>query len=78
MIKRQDMTIQQQQFLELLRAGLWGKPANAELFKETDWKAVVRIAVAQTVQGIIADGIETLPKELWPPKELTMKLLMAK
>ena len=71
------MTKSQQQFLELLRSGLWGKAADTTLFqKGVDWKAVLRIATEQTVQVIVADGIETLPEELWPPKEIMIKLMM--
>ena len=71
------MTTPQQQFLELLRSGLWGKAADTTLFqKGVDWKAVLRIATEQTVQIIVADGIETLPEELWPPKEIMLKLMM--
>ena len=74
------ITFAQQQFLELLRAGLWGTPANPALFKQeaTDWKQIYRIAKEQTVQGIVADGIETLPKENWPPKEIMFKFMMVK
>ena len=73
------MTTHQQQFLELLRAGLWGTPAKTELFNnDTDWKAILRIATEQTMQVIVADGIETLPKEMWPPKDILMKLLMVR
>lgn len=71
------MTHTQQQFLALLRSGLWGTPPDAELFKgNVDWKSILRIAIDQTVQIIVADGIETLPKELWPPKETILKLMM--
>ena len=71
------MTRAQQQFLELLRAGLWGTKADANLFKEnTDWKAILRIAKEQTVQVIIADGIETLSEEIWPPKQAMLSLMM--
>ena len=71
------MTKSQQQFLELLRSGLWGRTAATTLFQEgVDWKAVLRIATEQTVQVIVADGIETLPEELWPPKEIMIKLMM--
>ena len=68
----------QTQFLELLRAGLWGVAADHESFKpdSVDWKAVLRIAKEQTMLAVVADGIETLPKELWPPKEVMMKLAM--
>ena len=71
------MTKYQQQFIELLRAGLWGRAADAALFRDgVDWKAVLRIAKEQTVSVIVADGIETLPAELWPPKEVMLKLMM--
>ena len=68
----------QTQFLELLRAGLWGVAADPEIFKpdSVDWKAVLRIAKEQTMLVVVADGIETLPKELWPAKEAMMKLAM--
>ena len=70
----------QQQFLELLRAGLWGTPADPSHFTKeaTDWKQIYRIAKEQTVQVIVADGIETLPKENWPPKEIMLKFMMVK
>ena len=72
------MNRSQTQFLELLRAGLWGVAADPENFKpdSVDWKAVLRIAKVQTMLAAVADGIETLPKELWPPKEVMMKLAM--
>ena len=74
------ITFAQQQFLELLRAGLWGKPADPDQFPigATDWKEIFRIAKEQTVQVIIADGIESLPQENWPPKEALMRLLMVR
>ena len=71
------MTIIQQQFIELLKSGLWGTPANPKLFAgNVDWKSILRTASEQTMQVIVADGIETLPKECWPPKEALMKLMM--
>lgn len=70
------MTQAQTQFIELLRSGLWGTPADTSLFQgEVDWKSILRTAKEQTVQVIVADGIETLPAELWPPKELMFKLM---
>ena len=70
------MTKPQQQFLELLRSGLWGKPADASIFQgEIDWNSILRIAREQTVQVLVANGIETLPKELWPPKLIIFKLM---
>ena len=68
----------QTQFLELLRAGLWGVAADPDNFKpdSTDWRAVLRIAKEQTMMVVVTDGIETLPKEMWPPKEVMMRLAM--
>lgn len=73
---RQTMTRSHQQFLELLRSGLWGTPADTSLFQgEVNWKAIMRIAKEQTVQVIVTDGIEALPSELWPSKEIMFKLM---
>ena len=40
------MTRHQTQFLELLRAGLWGLPADPSHFQTgaTDWNAILKIA----------------------------------
>ena len=72
------MNRSQTQFLELLRAGLWGTAAEPDNFKpgSVDWRAVLRVAKEQTMAVVVADGIETLPQELWPPKEVMMKLMM--
>lgn len=72
------MNKSQTQFLELLRAGLWGIAPNPDNFKpgSVDWRAVLRIASEQTMAVVVADGIETLPQELWPPKEAMLKLMM--
>ena len=76
MINDTPMTKPQQQFLELLRSGLWGKPADASIFQgEIDWLTILRIAKEQTVQILVANGIETLPKELWPPQSVIFKLI---
>ena len=72
------MNRSQTQFLELMRAGLWGVAADPDNYKpdSTDWRAVLRIAKEQTMMVVVTDGIETLPKELWPQKEVMMKLAM--
>ena len=68
----------QTQFLELLRGGLWGVAPDPDNFKpdSIDWQAVLRIAQEQTMVVVVADGIELLPRELWPSKEAMMKLAM--
>lgn len=66
------MTIDQRQFLELLRSGLWGIPADPELFRgKVKWKNIISIAHKQACDLIVADGIETLPSEFWPPAKAT-------
>lgn len=71
------MATSQQQFIELLRAGLWGEKADEGLFRGgVDWKEVLKIARQQTVQGVVCDSIETLPQELWPPKDVLHRLMM--
>ena len=72
------MNKSQTQFLELLRAGLWGVAADPDNFKpgSVDWQDVLRIAKEQTMLVVVADGIEMLPQALWPPKDVMMKLVM--
>lgn len=71
------MTRSQQQFIELLKAGLWGEKVDENLFREAvDWKEIIRTAKEQTVQGVICDSIGTLPPDLCPPKEILHKLMM--
>ena len=72
------MNKSQIQFLELLRAGLWNVAPEPDNFKpdSIDWQAVLRIAQEQTMVVVVSDGIELLPRELWPPKEVIMKLAM--
>lgn len=64
----------QQPFFALLRAGLWGTPADAALFgPDTDWNELYRLAKGQTVAGILLDGIQTLPAECRPPRGLYLQ-----
>lgn len=60
------------QFFELLRSGLWERPANISLFQgtETNWQTIYQLAQRQAVLGVVFDGIETLPPELRPPRAL--------
>lgn len=65
-----------QPFLLLLRQGLWGKPEDTQtLFPLTpdDWKQIYEMAVKQTVQGIVYDGIRLLPATLQPPRGLLIQ-----
>jgi hypothetical protein len=64
-----------EQFLLLLRIGLWGGEANPENFptESTDWKGLYKLAEQQTVVGIVYDGLSTLPLELQPDQHLLRK-----
>ena len=71
------MTRTRQQFLELLRAGLWGERADESLFREgADWKKILKTAREQAVQSVVMDGIETLPAEAWPPREIIHRMMI--
>lgn len=63
------------QFMELLRAGLWGKEADTTLFDthHADWTAIYRLAQQQTVTGIVFDGMQSLPSALHPNRPLLMQ-----
>ena len=68
----------QLQFLELLRAGMWGKSADASLFEDgaADWKKILAHAKMQAVMPLVYDGIVSLPERLRPDLP-TMYRLMA-
>lgn len=59
----------QEQFFSLTRAGLWGTPADETLFDNTtNWEELRKLARAQSLQGIVLDGVRTLPEEKRPPR----------
>lgn len=68
----------QLQFLELLRAGMWGGSADASLFEDgaADWKKILAHAKMQAVMPLVYDGIVSLPERLRPEMP-TMYRLMA-
>ena len=74
------MNRSQTQFLELLRAGLWGVDVNPDNFKPecTNWKAITRLAYDHAVNVIIADAMETLPKEYCPPEDVILRFAMSR
>lgn len=64
-----------QQFFALLRAGLWDKPIEENLFSESfDSNIILKMASMQTVSGILFDGISKLPIDKQPPTSLMRKL----
>lgn len=72
--RKPSMNKLQEQFLELLRSGLWGTPARTKIFDApTDWNALYRAALQQTVPGIVLDGLETLPRVQRPERNLYLQ-----
>lgn len=65
-----------QQFLELLRCGLYTKSPDLSLFESVNWEGLFVLSKEQTVVGVISDGIELLPAELQPPRLLRLKWVM--
>lgn len=64
-----------EQFLTLIRAGLWNSPINNDLFSgSTDWESILRMAKIQTISGIVFDGITKLPPECQPPNTIMRQL----
>lgn len=63
-----------EQFLELLRAGLWERTANENLFKgQVNWAAIYHLALRQTVIAVAYDGMQTLPSSARPERSLLMQ-----
>lgn len=63
----------EQQFLNLLQAGLWQREADTRLFRgPVDWNELFRLSREQTVMGVVYDGIAGLPKEQRPPRAFLM------
>lgn len=68
------MTLIQKQFFALVQSGLWGAPIDAALFtSQTDWRQLYQSAVEQTLSGVVLDGIQHLPRELRPGRELYLR-----
>lgn len=62
-------------FLALIRAGLYGINPVDDLFpvKEIVWKRIFLLSRKQTVEGVVFDGIQLLPKSSFPPLPLLLK-----
>lgn len=64
----------QLQFLDLLKSGLWNKKTDASLFRgNEDWNKIYTLSKQQAVLGIVLDGINKLPNDLRPPRQLYLK-----
>lgn len=68
------MNQEQQQFLALLRAGVWDTTTDSQLFSGIiHWDAIFEQAARQTVQGLVAKAASTLPTRLQPPAPILNK-----
>lgn len=67
-------SVTRDQFFELLKAGLWvDYTPNVAVFSDSvDWSLIFKLAKEQTVAGVMWDGLQKLPNELFPPKSIKM------
>ena len=72
------LTHTQEQFLTLLRAGLWDHVADTTDLHDIDWKAIYTIADEQTVVGLVADAIGKLPDTVMPAIEEKVDFILDK
>lgn len=69
-----NITMEQQRFSALLKAGLWGVEADATLFdKDTDWMSLFKLAKRQATLGVVYDGVLTLPRDVQPPRNIFLQ-----
>lgn len=68
------MTPIQKQFFALVQSGLWDTDIDTSLFDpETDWQQLYQAAKVQALLGITFDGMQKLPQELRPKRELYLR-----
>lgn len=68
------MTPIQKQFFALIQSGLWDTAIDVTLFAApTDWQSLYQSAKEQTLLGIAFDGMQHLPQELRPKRDLYLK-----
>ena len=67
----------QQQFFELVRAGLFpGREARITAHGvAVDWSEIYRLAEEQSVVGLVAAGIESLPSSERPPQQVVLQFV---
>jgi hypothetical protein len=56
-------------FIELLRISI-GTLHDIPLDKNTDWDLMYEMAEKQSLTGVVSKGIERLPKDMQPKKDL--------
>lgn len=59
-------------FFELIRVALGTRDALTTVPSADEWKEIYELARKQTLIGVCFSGVERLPKEQRPPKELIL------
>ena len=68
------MTKTQEQFFELVKAGMWGTIPDIAMFdNDIDWSSIYHDSRAQALTAIVLDGIQLLPETVRPPLPLYLK-----
>lgn len=65
--------------LELISSSIWSREVKSEMFEDVDenqWSDIIRLAVSQRLQGLIADGVKTLKCNM--PTKIAASILMYK
>jgi len=63
-------------FFYLLKLGLWGSKNDSMQFpvlNNNEWSLIYEIAVSQTVEGLVYEGILSLPNMYYPPYEILLR-----
>jgi hypothetical protein len=65
----------QKALFSLLRLGLWESAQNEAMpfLSDSQWADVYQAARMHTVEGIVFDGVQRMPENLLPPRELLLK-----
>lgn len=70
-----NLSKEQRQFSELLKAGLWETSPDATLFVsgDVDWLALLKLAKCQACLGVAYDGLLALPEAMRPPRAIFLQ-----
>lgn len=67
------MTRIEEVFLSLVRLGIGNSKIVFPLPKDVDWNALEELAARQGLSAVMVDGIEKLPEEMRPPKQVLLQ-----
>lgn len=75
-----SLSLARRQVLELLSAALHDRVVDTDLFADMtadDWKAVEQLAQEQSILGLVANRILSLPQELLPERQHRLELALS-